>query len=87
VSRPKRHHYVPRNYLERFADGSRILVRRRDGASFPTNCINVAVESGFYDVDLPGAPERMAYGFRSGANYTARVLVFCSGHPPGLSPA
>lgn len=31
--------------------------------------------------------ERMAFGFRSRDNYTARVLVFCSGHPPGLSAA
>jgi transposase len=30
--------------------------------------------------------ERMAYGFRSRANYVARVLVMCSGHPPALSP-
>lgn len=31
--------------------------------------------------------ERMAYGFRSRANYVARVLLFCSGHPPAFSPA
>lgn len=31
--------------------------------------------------------ERMAYGFRSRANYVARVLLVCSGHPPTLSPA
>lgn len=30
--------------------------------------------------------ERMAYGFRSRANYVARVLLMCSGHPPALSP-
>ena len=30
--------------------------------------------------------ERMAYGIRSRANYTARVLLVCSGHPPALSP-
>lgn len=30
--------------------------------------------------------ERMAYGFRSRPNYVARVLIVCSGHPPGLSP-
>ena len=30
--------------------------------------------------------ERMAYGFRSRPNYVARVLLVCSGHPPGLSP-
>jgi transposase len=30
--------------------------------------------------------ERMAHGFRSRANYVARVLLVCSGHPPALSP-
>ena len=30
--------------------------------------------------------DRMAYGFASRINYTARVLTFCSGHPPELSP-
>ena len=30
--------------------------------------------------------ERMAYGFASRANYRARVLLFCSGHPPALAP-
>ena len=29
---------------------------------------------------------RMAYGFRSRANYVARVLLVCSGLPPELSP-
>lgn len=50
----KRHHYVPRNYLERFADGDQVFVRRRDGTTFTTNCVNVAVESGFYDIELEG---------------------------------
>ena len=54
VSGPKRQHYVPRNYLERFADGDQVFVRRRDGGTFTTNCINVAVESGFYDIELAG---------------------------------
>ncbi len=29
--------------------------------------------------------ERMAYGFASRTNYRARVLLFCSGHPPALA--
>ncbi len=29
--------------------------------------------------------ERMAYGFASRANYRARVLLTCSGHPPALA--
>ncbi len=53
MSAPKRHHYVPQMYLERFAgpDG-RLLVRRRDGKTFTTKPRNVAVETGFYDVDV-----------------------------------
>lgn len=52
VTGPKRHHYVPRNYLERFARDSQVFVRRRDGTMFTANGINVAVQSGFYDISL-----------------------------------
>lgn len=48
----KRHHYVPRNYLMRFAADDQVFVRRRDGGTFTSNCLNVAVQSGFYDIDL-----------------------------------
>ncbi len=41
---------MPRAYLERFASDGRVRVRRRDGTSFESDPINVAVESGFYDV-------------------------------------
>lgn len=48
---PKRHHQVPRAYLERFAIDGKVRVRRRDGrAAFETSPLNVAVESGYYDV-------------------------------------
>lgn len=50
MSGPRRHHFVPRAYLQRFADRDRVLVRRRDGALFRANFINVAVECGLYDV-------------------------------------
>lgn len=56
----KRHHYVPRSYLERFADGDQVFVRRRDGATFTTNCINVAVEAGFYDIEVQGGGKSKA---------------------------
>lgn len=53
---PKRHHQVPRAYLERFSSDGRVRVRRRDGSAFEADPINVAVESGFYDVtDSAGA--------------------------------
>lgn len=48
--RPKRHHYVPRAYLQRFGLDDTVLVRRRDSRIFETSTLNVAVESGFYDV-------------------------------------
>lgn len=52
VSEPKRHHHVPRAYLDRFAADGKVRVRRRDGTVHETSPINVAVESGFYDVTL-----------------------------------
>lgn len=56
-ARSKRHHQVPRAYLNRFAHGELVRVRRRDGKAFETNTLNVAVESGFYDVlDGQGQP-------------------------------
>lgn len=56
---PKRHHYVPRFYLRRFAKSKNpdslqaseyqiTEVRRRDNRRFTTNVNNVAVESGFH---------------------------------------
>lgn len=51
--RPKRHHQVPRSFLNRFGTGEKVRVRWRDGRSFATGTINVAVESGFYDLPDP----------------------------------
>lgn len=52
----KRHHQVPSFYLQRFAVGNLVRVRWRDGKAVETSPINVAVESGFYDVpDSAGA--------------------------------
>lgn len=56
MSRPKRHHFVPRAYLRRFAQGDTVLVRRRDSKIFPASSVNVAVECGFYEV--PGPEDR-----------------------------
>lgn len=52
VTAPKRHHYVPRLYLERFSDDGLLFVRWRDGKTFSTGAANVAVETGFYDLEL-----------------------------------
>ena len=48
--RKKRHHFLPRSYLDRFALDGNVLVRRRDGTVFFADTINVAVEAGMYDV-------------------------------------
>lgn len=49
MSKPKRHHFVPRAYLERFGRESRLLVKRRDATRlFVANATNVALECGFY---------------------------------------
>jgi hypothetical protein len=48
--RPKRHHQVPVFYLNRFSSGGKVCVRWRDGKTIDTNSLNVAVETGFYDI-------------------------------------
>jgi uncharacterized protein DUF4238 len=50
ITRPKRQHFVPRGYLDRFANEHMVIVRRRDSKTFTTNTTNVAVECGFYDI-------------------------------------
>lgn len=50
---PRRHHQVPRWYLDRFARNEQVLVRTREGREFVTSTKNVAVETGFYDFTLP----------------------------------
>lgn len=50
MSTPKRHHTVQKAYLDRFADNGQVYVRRRDGKSFSSGTVNVAVEVGFYDI-------------------------------------
>lgn len=54
VNRPRRHHVVPRFYLNRWGgESERLAVRRRTGHSFVAGTHNVAVESGFYDIVEP----------------------------------
>jgi hypothetical protein len=54
MSNTKRHHFVPKMYLDRFSSDGKIQVRRRDGGSFGSGTQNVAVEAGFYDLAVPG---------------------------------
>nr|WP_228498547.1 DUF4238 domain-containing protein [Plantibacter sp. VKM Ac-2876] len=47
--RPKRHHTVPRFYLDGFADGDMLhAVNVRDGTEHKSNVLNATVESHFY---------------------------------------
>ena len=52
MSKPKRHHFVPRAYLERFGQDRRVLIRWRSKPDLiPVGVQNVAVECGFYEMD------------------------------------
>lgn len=51
--RAKRHHQVPRAYLNRLGSDGKVRVRWRDGKAYETSTLNVAVGSGFYDVPDP----------------------------------
>ena len=64
MSGPKRHHFVPRAFLERFGNVQRVAVRWRTGRNVITNVTNVAVESGFYD--LIGLDGEKSLGFEMG---------------------
>ena len=54
-SKPKRHHFVPQAYLERFGRDRRVAVRRRGGSKiFVADVKNVALETGFYETQGVG---------------------------------
>lgn len=61
---PKRHHYVPKFYLERFSDGRRRIAvhdRRQEVAPFVTASLNAAVISGLYTlIDSEGGLDPFA---------------------------
>lgn len=51
MSEPKRHHYVPRSYLEFFADGNSIWVYdKSEGKYFNTTLENAAVIQHYYSI-------------------------------------
>jgi hypothetical protein len=89
---PKRHHHVPRAYLERFAAGQRLYVRRRDGATFEANPINVAVESGSYDIsDAEGRKsavvEKALARYVEGPAWAAFEMIDRTRRPPPVGSA
>jgi hypothetical protein len=54
MSGPKRHHFVPRAFLQRFGHDRKVSVRRRgEERLITTNAANVAVQSGFYTILAP----------------------------------
>lgn len=84
--RPKRHHHVPRAYLNRFAVNESVSVRWRDGKLYETNTDNVAVESGFYDLPDPPDGNRSrveeALAVADGAAAEAMATIDGSGRLP-----
>jgi len=62
TSRKKRHHTVPRCYLQRFASGRGKIwaFDKAENREFETSIRNAAAESGFYSVPLTGVPESVA---------------------------
>ena len=56
VRQPKRHHYVPREYLRPFlgSDGRIRVYDLDNGNEFRTGVINAAVEAHFYDLEENG---------------------------------
>lgn len=89
VSEPRRHHYVQRAYLDRFAEGGQLCVRRRDGRSFRSSSRNIAVETGFYDVTDDSGNRSTAVetqlGEVEGLAMAALNHIDDVGRPPGES--
>lgn len=86
--RPKRHHQVPVFYLNRFSSGGKVCVRWRDGRIIDTSPLNVAVETGFYDIpDGEGGKSdvvetRLLADLAEGPAKGAMEVVDRSGQPP-----
>ena len=87
ASAHKRHHQVPQFYLERFASDGKLIVRWRDGKTYDTSPVNVAVESGFYDLPdgMGGTSKEIETGLADIEGMTEAVLrkVDRVGSPPG----
>lgn len=72
----RRHHQVPKFYLGRFARDGKVVVRRRDGTTFVSNPVNVAVETGYYDIPdgLGGISKEVEAGLADIEGMTEAVL-------------
>lgn len=87
TSGPKRHHQVPQFYLERFTSAGKVVVRWRDGKEYLTSPLNVAVESGYYDVPdgMGGISKEVEAGLANIEGMADAVLrkIDANGRPPG----
>ena len=89
MSKPKRHHFVPRNYLGRFAHDGRVLVRWRGKKGLiGAGVQNVAVECGFYEVERPFGEKSVvveeALAGLEGAAAGTIQLIDKTGAPPDV---
>jgi hypothetical protein len=87
ASAPKLHHHVPQFYMERFASGGVVRVRRRDGGDFSAGPRVVAAETGFYDIPdgMGGISKEVENGLANIEGMTASVFraIDATGRPPG----
>lgn len=69
MSKPKRHHYVPRSYLKKFASGTNkdniIVIDKTKKETFETNIKNIASENKFYTVESEEDPLYWEYFYSS----------------------
>ncbi|MGJ8720591.1 MAG: DUF4238 domain-containing protein [Salinibacterium amurskyense] len=74
--KPKRHHTVPKFYLEGFADGKLLhVVNVQDGSEYDTNIVNATVESHFYRVsDHPTDPGAFEAALSEAEGVAAGIL-------------
>ena len=74
--KPKRHHTVPRFYLEGFADGKTLhAVNIQDGTEHNTNVMNATAESHFYRVqDHPTDPSAFEAALSEAEGVAAGIL-------------
>ncbi len=86
----RRQHYVPRFYLKPFvgSDGKLRVSDLQEGREYFSSLENVAVQSGFYDVDLHGhaySAEDWLAKLESGATSVLRLLLEDASAVTGLT--
>ncbi len=76
MTQAKRHHFVPKFYLDRFAVADTVVVKSRTGTLFSAGTLNVAVESGFYDYTMPDGSKSKTIEERLSTYETAAAAIF-----------